>query len=250
MFGIAMLPTDPLKIEEYRKKLSDKAKIRTGDKNSFFGKKHSKESIDYMKQKHSERGDEWREKQRVSQSGKVASDETKRKMSIARKGKPRSIDIKNKISESKKGVPSHPNSMSALNSPEVKLKRDLVMQTPEYKQKQRVAQSGEKCHMWKGGISFEPYCPKFNNGLKERVRLFFDNKCVECGGTELKLCVHHVHYDKNVCCNDKPPMFVTLCKSCHGKSNKNREYWRAHFEDMINTKYNGKSYFTIEESLK
>jgi hypothetical protein len=32
------------------------------------------------------------------------------------------------------------------------------------------AQKGKKSHLWKGGISFEPYTPEFNNQLKESVR--------------------------------------------------------------------------------
>jgi len=86
---------------------------------------------------------------------------------------------------------------------------------------------------------------------------------------------HHVYYDKKACCSvdingvyfsnlgikgreknfeivGDPNKFVTLCQRCHNKTNGKyrREYWARHFEEIINTKYNGKSYFTeIEYNL-
>jgi hypothetical protein len=93
--------------------------------------------------------------------------------------------------------------------------------------------TGEKSPVWKGGISFEPYCEKFDYDLKERVREFFDRKCYVCGKNEIdngrKLDVHHVNYDKMVCCNDVKPLFVPLCQSCHSKTQWDREYWEEFF---------------------
>lgn len=103
---------------------------------------------------------------------------------------------------------------------------------------------GEKSHMygkvngennpsWKGGISFEPYCIKFGFALKERVREFFGRKCYVCGKTEeengQRLSVHHVNYDKMVCCNDIKPLFVPLCKGHHSMTNIDREEWGEFF---------------------
>lgn len=39
--------------DEHKRKLSELAKLRTGTKNSFYGKKHSKESLQKMKKAHS-----------------------------------------------------------------------------------------------------------------------------------------------------------------------------------------------------
>jgi len=110
--------------------------------------------------------------------------------------------------------------------------------------------SGEKHPLWQGGISFEPYCPKFNKTFKERVRAFFGYRCVECGESEngQKLSVHHVHYAKDSCCNTEVPrMFVPLCRSCHTKTNHNRKEWQSHFEQLLVSQYGGRSYFTTEE---
>lgn len=111
---------------------------------------------------------------------------------------------------------------------------------------------GEKHPQWQGGISAGPYCVLFSPEFKERTRDFFGRVCVECGKSEeenngRKLDVHHVNFDKSSCCSDVKPLFVVLCRSCHMKTNFNREYWEQHFTDIINEKYGGKCYYTKEE---
>jgi len=126
-----------------------------------------------------------------------------------------------------------------------------------------VAHRGEKSPMWKGGISFEPYCPKFNKRFREKVRKWFDYNCIICGEPEGKkiLRVHHVYYNKQACCEvnvdgeyifnidneqvkviGNPNKFVALCQSCHSKSNANRVYWARYFEEIINYWYQGRSW--------
>jgi hypothetical protein len=121
------------------------------------------------------------------------------------------------------------------------------------KRKIRDAQRGENCKHWKGGISYLPYCQKFNKEFKERIRAFFDYKCVECGKSQeengMALSCHHVNYDKMVCCNDKKPLFVALCHSHNVKVNTNRAFWEDWFTEIINEFYGGKCYFTKEEML-
>lgn len=118
---------------------------------------------------------------------------------------------------------------------------------PEFKE----GRSGENAPNWQGGISFEPYCPKFNENLKERVRLFFENRCVLCGKPAKEdgrsLSVHHVEYDKQACCNGKPVHFSALCRSCHMRTNFNREQWEAIIHRIIDELYDGRSYYTKEE---
>lgn len=164
--------------------------------------------------------------------GRKASDETKIKMSLVRKGLPKSQDHRDKIGNGNRGKYVSPEVCQKISIS--KIEKQL---------------SGEKCHLWKGGISFEPYCQKFNNEFKNRVRNFFGNACVECGSPQIKekLNVHHVNFDKQTCCNEGLPLFVPLCRSCHTKTNTNRKYWETHFTEMINNYYGGKCYFTIEE---
>lgn len=111
--------------------------------------------------------------------------------------------------------------------------------------------SGERHPQWRGGVSFEPYCPKFNNEFKERVRAFFGYRCAKCGKTQEEsgraLYVHHVTYNKDTCCDASIPLFVPLCIGCHTQTNHNREYWQLHFTELIYLQYGGKCYYSQDE---
>jgi hypothetical protein len=106
--------------------------------------------------------------------------------------------------------------------------------------------TGEKHPNWKGGISFGHYCEKFDDEFKDRVRDFFNGCCYVCGigQSELgrKLDVHHVNYDKMVCCNDVKPLFVPLCRSCHAKTYFDREYWEVFFTISLEYLTDGKCF--------
>lgn len=111
--------------------------------------------------------------------------------------------------------------------------------------------SGENNHNWNNGSSYAPYCHLFNKDLKERVRLFWNRECAICGKTEKqngkKLSVHHVNYEKKVCCDDEliqsvQRLFMPLCQSCHAKTNHNREYWEEMLTNYIMIWFNGESY--------
>lgn len=124
--------------------------------------------------------------------------------------------------------------------------------TDETKQNWIGNRSGEKSGVWKGGISFAPYCGKFNEDLKERVRAFFGYTCQVCGHVwgngEHKLAVHHVNYDKMVCCNEVIPLFVPVCHlGCHAKTNHNREYWEEIFTNKIMLEHDGECYLPKRE---
>lgn len=96
---------------------------------------------------------------------------------------------------------------------------------------------GDKNGNWKGGKSFEPYTPAFNGQLKEFIRERDGYRCQLCGVPQAeynkKLSVHHIDYDKTNCL---PSNLISLCNSCNGKANSNRQYWQ--------------SYFTAEEAFK
>jgi hypothetical protein len=144
--------------------------------------------------------------------GKSPSIETREKMSLKRRGKPLSIKTCTKMSE---------------------------------------ARMREKNPRWLGGISFEPYCPKFDKDLRRRVRAYFGNQCVLCGKSSKQnkknLSVHHVSYNKNACCDGKRVQFAALCQSCHSKTGAKRENWEEMLHIIIYEIYNDRSYFTKEE---
>jgi len=82
---------------------------------------------------------------------------------------------------------------------------------------------------WLGGISFEPYGLEFNGKLKSFIRKRDNYTCQICDKKEngRAHCCHHVDYCKQ---NNEPENLVTLCNSCHSKTNSNRQYWQNYFE--------------------
>jgi hypothetical protein len=130
---------------------------------------------------------------------------------------------------------------------------------PEERLKISRANTGENHPNWKGGVSFERYCPKFNAPFRERVREFFERRCLWCGkaeadnvnkhGISRRLDVHHITFDKMTCCNDSQKLFSPLCMSCARTADYDRsgDKMNKKLTEIIEKKYNGKCYYTIEE---
>ncbi|GAH15014.1 unnamed protein product, partial [marine sediment metagenome] len=86
---------------------------------------------------------------------------------------------------------------------------------------------GDKNPSWRGGISFEPYPPEFNVVLKRKIRERDNYTCQLCGAEGKD--VHHIDYAKENC---EPSNLITLCRSCHTKTEFNREEWLEHFRKV------------------
>lgn len=156
---------------------------------------HSKGVSKYIKGHHSK--------------GKQLSFVTKKKLSISATGKKHSDEQNKKMSQIMSG----------------RLKGKL---NPMY------GRTGPLNPAWNGGTSFEPYCYKFNNELKERIRERDNRTCQNCGTKEngRKLTCHHIHYDKENCYPD----LITLCHSCNSKANGNRDYWEKYYMAILKTR--------------
>jgi hypothetical protein len=116
-------------------------------------------------------------------------------------------------------------------------KRIGQKRSEEVKKKMSKSRSGSKHWNWKGGVKNLPYCPKFTEYVKERVRNHFKRKCYLCGKPETKnnnkkLSVHHVNYDKGQGCSGTW-LLIPLCNSCHTKTNFNRDYWETYFTNCL-----------------
>jgi len=212
--------------EETRKKIGDS---RRGDKNPLYGT-HRPEYI------------------------KKAIGDANRGEKHYNYGKQLSEEVKEKIRIATSGEKNHNYGKAFPNEVCLKIAKSRIGQKTslETRIKMRTAQKGEKAHAWKGGISYEPYCPKFTKEFKDRVRAFFGYKCQICGHVwkvgEHLLAVHHVNYLKAACCSDIVPLFVPLChQPCHTKTNHNREIWKEYFTDIINNEFDGKCYYSFEE---
>ena len=93
---------------------------------------------------------------------------------------------------------------------------------------------GEKNPHWNGGVSMEVYSLDWTEMLRISIRERDNHICQECGvhqdeldGWNKKLDVHHIDYDKKNC---NPDNLIALCRNCHLKTNRNREYWIIYFK--------------------
>lgn len=221
--------------EETKKKMSVAAKKRYASPEARSklsearkGKPHSEETKLKMREKHIGHAvsNETRIKIGNAKRGTIVSEETRKKQSAARMGKkpsnhgkPHSPETLRKLSEAKKGN-KHPM-FGKHRSVETILKT-----------------SGKNHHCWKGGISFEPYCIKFNNTRKRAVRNFFANCCLVCGSHSSEFirihAVHHIDHDKEQGCNGKPFNLVPLCQSCHTKEFYREIEYRTYINHTLN----------------
>ncbi len=96
----------------------------------------------------------------------------------------------------------------------------------------RVDHRLEKNSNWRGGKSFEPYSPEFNEVLKEQIRDRDGHVCQVCGHPENGRChdVHHIDFNKKHNCRGN---LITLDHVCHAMT-----FGRAS-ESNINENFRG-----------
>lgn len=182
--------------------------------------------------------------------GNHHSEETKRKISLSHKGmkfseehklnlrKPRSEVVRLKMSKAHKGKKLSEKTKENIG---IGLKRAYKeckrrrYHTEETKIKLR-KYVGEKASNWKGGISFEPYGIAFNNQLKAYIRWMDNFTCQQCGIPEAELGyqlhIHHIDFNKK---NNIIQNLISLCNTCHGQTNFNRQDWINYFQDKLSS---------------
>lgn len=151
-------------------------------------------------------------------TGKHHSIETRKKISFYQKNKIVSNETKLKMSKSRIGT--HP-------SEETKNKMSKIAKERHYRPSPL---RGEKCHFWKGGITNDPYPYDWNKTLKRSIRKRDNFTCQLCGKKQdnKNFSVHHIDYDKLNC---NPNNLITLCSSCHTKTNSKRDKWLEYFKN-------------------
>jgi len=89
---------------------------------------------------------------------------------------------------------------------------------------------------WKGGVSKEPYSQDWNNNLKESIKKRDGYKCMnpDCWGKDDVLNIHHINYNKKIC---KPENLITVCRSCNGRANKDREWHENWYKAILYNRY-------------
>ena len=221
--------------KETKEKISKNSKGKSrnkGENHPLYGKSPSKETREKMSKAMSG--------ENSPNFGKHLPEETRKKISESLSGenhpnfgKHLSEETRKKISESKIGENNPMFGKHFSHSEETKRKISNTEKgkiiSIETREKLSEINTGENHPNWKGGISFDPYCSKFNNQFKEKIRDEFNRECFICGKSEeqnrRKLCVHHVNYNKDCLCGNFKCFFVPLCSCCHTRTNQNRDFW-------------------------
>jgi len=146
------------------------------------------------------------------------TEKTKEKISKTLKGcipwnknKKHSIETKKKISETLKG-----HSITEWHKKECKCSVCKA---------RRFELNGDKHPCYIKGLK-RTYPLEFNKCLKTEIRRrdkFVCQICLRHGWL-----VHHIDYNK---ANNEGTNLITVCSSCHGKTNYNRNYWVNYFQD-------------------
>jgi hypothetical protein len=163
---------------------------------------------------------EWNEKVSKSSKGQKHSKEQNEKHSIYMTELWKNKEYKNNMIEKHVGYVWSEETIRKRNQSR------LIWWESEKGLLWRKNHSGEKNYNWKGGISDTPYGKDFTNKLKRAIKKRDNYKCKICGNPN-SLHVHHIDYNKQ---NNKQINLITLCKSCHMKTNGNRGYWKNYFK--------------------
>jgi hypothetical protein len=168
---------------------------KTKEKNGYY---HSPETIEKMRghfRKHSE--------------------EAKLKMSIGHKGKPTWNKGKNMSDEYRKNI-----SLA---------KQNISLETRE---KMRLAKLKTN-PLWKEGVIIDrTYTIDWTETLRRSIRERDRYTCQICNkqqGDQIH-SVHHIDYNKKNCSSEN---LITLCISCHMKTNTNRTKWLEYFKNKL-----------------
>lgn len=151
------------------------------------------------------KSEEHKRKIGLGNEGKIISEETRKKQSITMKGK--------------------------HSSPDTEFKKGQKSQNPFKK--------GEQHPAFNNWSSLEPYDKNFNNKFKRAIRKRDNQVCMLCGIHREKLKqtleIHHINYDKKLTI---PQNCISLCKSCHSLTQKDREHWTKLFQSILSKQYN------------
>jgi len=143
--------------------------------------------------------------------GKKWSKKSREKLSLSKKKQP--ISVKQlEYWKSMKGTPA-------------------IKFTKEIRNKISNALMGDKNPSWCGGHTIQ-YGKEFTSELKNIIRKRDNYICLICGIEEINcrrnLSIHHIDYNKY---NNKYNNLISLCDSCHMKTNFNRKRWKKFFSE-------------------
>lgn len=240
------IPMSPLIEQKRREKISTTMKNLIANnpemresRRSFSGKTHSpevrkrlSEASFIREQKRRETGyrvpDYIRQKIREANIGKFVSEETKRKISKSNKGKIISKESIERMKISlKKYYITHTHPSKGKQYSEERKQKMSIARKGKYR--------GSEASNWRGGISSLPYSIEWTPWLKEEIKQRDNSTCQNprCDYIENVLDVHHINYDKQ---NNSPDNLITICKRCHGKTQRHRVRWINYYQRIMKSR--------------
>jgi len=231
--------------EEHKRKISEA--MKKNPTRYWLGKHRNKKTkeklrIYALEQFKNGMPEETKKKISISNKGLKDSEETKKRKSIAVRKRIKSGDIYlfKKGNKMRLGVTSWNKNLTKETDERVAnyaKKKEGVKRSKETCEKLSNSLKGKyigkNANNWQGGKSFEPYGLEFNNSLKEKIRKRDNYKCKLCNIDESKLKqklnIHHIDYNKQ---NNSKDNLISLCLSCHMKTNFERNYWEELFKTI------------------
>lgn len=195
--------------DQIRKNSEVHVGLQIGEKNGMYGKK-GKDSPNF---------------------GKKRTEAQKKKYSEAKKGKKLTSIAIEKIKEARS---------KQIFSVESNIKKSEKMKrnwsNPIFKEmmieNNKMLQGGENHYNWKNGKSFEEYGIEFNKPLKQSILERDNYTCQDpnCEHKSTKLDCHHIDFNKK---NNMSENLITLCTSCHVKTNYKRVYFTEYYQNIM-----------------
>lgn len=203
-------------------------------RDSWTGRRHTEESKQKMvlarlgkKQKPLTK--EHKEKISRKLKGRIFSEETRQKITNANKGR--------KVSEQQKiAISNTLKQFFKENENPFKGRRH----SEETKQKLREANQfrfrGSNGPNWQGGIASLPYANDWTPWKRLEIKIRDSFSCCnpKCKDPFPILDVHHIDYDKN---NNENNNLITICRRCHGKTQRNRSFWTSYYQYIVKKLY-------------
>lgn len=210
-------------LKSYKEKPERKEKISK----SMIGIKRLPESVEKSRQSR------LRQKRTPEQIEKFKSGQIKRFSNPLEREKKRQSSIKQFYDPKNREKASKAAKKRFEDPKEIEKNRQRVRKQfsdPKQREKQKLSH----LHIFSAldHLIKDKYCFKFNNSLKEQIRIRDNHTCQLCGlvQTTRKHSPHHVHYDKPNCYPD----LILLCTGCNSKANHNRDMWESLFMNKLN----------------
>ena len=119
--------------------------------------------------------------------------------------------------------------------------------TKEQRKKMSTIKQGIDIKDW-NGFNKGIYSQNWNETFRRTIRKRDNQICLLCNvhreKLNIALDVHHIDYQKMNSCKEN---CISLCHSCHSKTNLNRDEWKLFFQSLLSKRYGYKYIYTKQK---